>query len=159
VQVYLVVAENLGVTIAAAALIAKLWSDRRGRFLRILCFIIIVTDLSAAFLIVGFGLESVTPFVLKRKEALSIEIGISMSLFYAGCLNLHWLVAFKYWAISQEMQKVLDREIMDSSNQKKYQILNASGIVLALAVSFWMGTSRGLYCYEDASKRAPPSLI
>ena len=62
VQVYFVVAENIGLTMAAAALIAKLWSDRRGRFLRQLCYIIILTDLSAAFCIVGVGLES-TPYL------------------------------------------------------------------------------------------------
>jgi len=57
VQVYLVVAEMLIVTMVAAALTAKIWFDPRCRFLRLLCFIIIVTDPSAALLIVGFGLE------------------------------------------------------------------------------------------------------
>jgi len=58
VQVYLVVAEMLSVTLVAAALTAKIRSDPRCRFLRLLCFIIIVTDLSGALFIVGFGLES-----------------------------------------------------------------------------------------------------
>ena len=58
VQTYLTVAEMLSVTMVAAALTAKIWFDLRFRFLLLLCFIIIVTDLSTALLVVGIGLES-----------------------------------------------------------------------------------------------------
>ena len=61
VQTYLTVAEMLSVTIVAAALTAKIWFDLRFRFLLLLCFIVIATDLSTALLIVGVGLET-TPY-------------------------------------------------------------------------------------------------
>ena len=72
-----------------------------------------------------------------------------MSLFYAGLLNLYWLIAFKYWVVSQEMHKVLDRQLLNS-NEKKYRILNASGIALNLVVGIWLGTVRGRLANEGA---------
>jgi hypothetical protein len=58
IQTYLIVAEMLSVTIVASAIMVRIWYDYRFRFLLLLCFIMILTDVGDAFLAVGLGLEN-----------------------------------------------------------------------------------------------------
>ena len=58
IQTYLIVAEMLSVTIVASAIMVRIWYDYRFRFLLLLCFIMILTDVGDAFLAVGLSLEN-----------------------------------------------------------------------------------------------------
>ncbi len=131
----------LSVVIAASAIMVKTWYDYRFRFFLVLCFILIMTDLGTAFLAMGIALES-TDFHKERSKALAIEIGITTVFFNGGSLLLHWLFSFKYWVISREIPKVLQGQILQS-NEWKYNLYNAVGILVNMAICVWLGVRRG----------------
>lgn len=94
------------VTIIASIITVKIWYDYRFKFLILLSFCLIVTDISAALLVVGTGLENTNTHIQKPR-ALAIEVGIATLFSNAGNLLLHWLFSFKYWVMSLEIPKVL----------------------------------------------------
>ena len=46
------------VTVIATFIMVKIWFDYRFRFLLMLCFILIIGDISTALLAVGIGMEN-----------------------------------------------------------------------------------------------------
>ena len=51
-------------------------------------------------------------------------------------------MAFKYWVIAQEMPKVLGRQPLQHSNERKYKVFNGFGIVLNLVVCIWLAIEK-----------------
>lgn len=58
IEIILTIAEMSWVTVIATFIMVKIWFDYRFRFLLMLCFILIIGDISTALLAVGIGMEN-----------------------------------------------------------------------------------------------------
>ena len=58
IEIILTIAEMSWVTVIALIIMVKIWFDYRFRFLLLLCFVLIIGDISTALLAVGIGMEN-----------------------------------------------------------------------------------------------------
>ena len=92
---------------------------------------------------------------------MTIIICITVFIIRAGEGVVHWVFAFKYFVIAKEIPyvlKILDPEDLQS-NEKKYRIVEITGIIINVLFGALAATSRSLLSYQSSKKDKDLELV